>query len=33
MHDLDGNNFWDEAEVKALFVKELDKVYQQGGEQ
>jgi hypothetical protein len=31
MHDLDGNNFWDESEVKALFVKELDKVYQQGG--
>lgn len=28
--DLDGNNFWDETEVKALFVKELDKVYQQG---
>lgn len=28
--DLDGNNFWDELEVKALFVKELDKVYQQG---
>lgn len=32
MHDLDGNNFWDENEVKALFIKELDKVYQQGGE-
>ncbi|XP_031619930.1 nucleobindin-2 [Contarinia nasturtii] len=30
MHDLDGNNFWDETEVKALFVKELDKVYQSG---
>uniref|UniRef100_A0A7G3ALP1 Putative nucleobindin 2 n=1 Tax=Lutzomyia longipalpis TaxID=7200 RepID=A0A7G3ALP1_LUTLO len=30
MHDLDGNGFWDEMEVKALFVKELDKVYQQG---
>lgn len=28
--DLDGNNFWDETEVKALFVKELDKVYQSG---
>lgn len=32
LHDLDGNNFWDETEVKTLFVKELDKVYQQGGE-
>lgn len=30
MHDLDGNNFWDPTEVKALFVKELDKVYQSG---
>lgn len=30
MHDLDGNNFWDQTEVKALFVKELDKVYQSG---
>ncbi|XP_059616068.1 nucleobindin-2 [Phlebotomus argentipes] len=30
MHDLDGNGFWDELEVKALFVKELDKVYQAG---
>uniref|UniRef100_A0A1L8DU96 Putative nucleobindin 2 n=2 Tax=Nyssomyia neivai TaxID=330878 RepID=A0A1L8DU96_9DIPT len=30
MHDLDGNGYWDELEVKALFVKELDKVYQQG---
>lgn len=28
--DLDGNNFWDETEVKALFVRELDKVYQSG---
>lgn len=28
--DLDGNNFWDETEVKALFIKELDKVYQSG---
>lgn len=25
---MDGNSFWDETEVKALFVKELDKVYQ-----
>ncbi|XP_067648484.1 nucleobindin-2 [Eurosta solidaginis] len=30
MHDVDGNGFWDEVEVKALFVKELDKVYQAG---
>lgn len=30
MHDVDGNGFWDEMEVKALFKTELDKVYQQG---
>ncbi|XP_017481400.1 PREDICTED: nucleobindin-2 isoform X2 [Rhagoletis zephyria] len=30
MHDMDGNGYWDEVEVKALFVKELDKVYQSG---
>lgn len=30
MHDVDGNGFWDEQEVKALFKSELDKVYQQG---
>lgn len=30
MHDLDGNGFWDEQEVKALFKTELDKVYQSG---
>ncbi|KAJ6644268.1 Nucleobindin-2, partial [Pseudolycoriella hygida] len=30
MHDLDSNGVWDQNEVKALFVKELDKVYQQG---
>ncbi|XP_030244140.1 nucleobindin-2 [Drosophila navojoa] len=28
IHDIDSNGFWDEAEVKALFIKELDKVYQ-----
>uniref|UniRef100_D3TMU7 DNA-binding protein of the nucleobindin family n=1 Tax=Glossina morsitans morsitans TaxID=37546 RepID=D3TMU7_GLOMM len=28
IHDVDGNGFWDENEVKALFIKELDKVYQ-----
>lgn len=28
--DLDSNGVWDQNEVKALFVKELDKVYQQG---
>lgn len=30
MHDLDSNGLWDETEVKALFVKELDKMYSQG---
>jgi hypothetical protein len=30
LHDVDSNGFWDEMEVKALFIKELDKVYQQG---
>ncbi|XP_026477023.1 nucleobindin-2-like isoform X1 [Ctenocephalides felis] len=32
LHDLDGNGVWDENEneVKALFLKELDKLYQQG---
>lgn len=28
--DLDGNGVWDQDEVKALFVKELDKMYQEG---
>lgn len=28
--DVDGNGFWDEAEVKALFINELNKVYQSG---
>ena len=27
MHDLNGDNHWDEDEVKVLFRKELDKVY------
>lgn len=27
MHDLNGDNFWDEDEVRVLFRKELDKVY------
>lgn len=27
---MDGNGYWDEIEVKALFIKELDKVYQSG---
>lgn len=27
---MDGNGFWDENELKALFVKELDKVYKEG---
>ncbi|GLG96125.1 Uncharacterized protein GBIM_02944, partial [Gryllus bimaculatus] len=30
LHDLDGNGAWDEEEVKALFLKELDKLYQAG---
>uniref|UniRef100_A0A1L8EIZ5 Putative nucleobindin-2 n=2 Tax=Haematobia irritans TaxID=7368 RepID=A0A1L8EIZ5_HAEIR len=30
IHDVDGNGFWDETEVKALFIKELDKVYKSG---
>ena len=25
--DLDGNGVWDQDEVKALFIKELDKAY------
>lgn len=29
--DLDGNGFWDEDEVKALFLKELDKMYNERG--
>nr|SVE86310.1 EOG090X0B17 [Daphnia similis] len=27
LHDLDGNGVWDADEVKALFIKELDKAY------
>ena len=27
LHDLDGNGVWDAVEVKALFKKELDKMY------
>uniref|UniRef100_A0ABD2WS93 EF-hand domain-containing protein n=1 Tax=Trichogramma kaykai TaxID=54128 RepID=A0ABD2WS93_9HYME len=30
LHDLDGNGVWDQVELKALFVKELDKLYAQG---
>ncbi|XP_044731473.1 nucleobindin-2 isoform X2 [Chrysoperla carnea] len=30
LHDLDGNGHWDQNEVKALFLKELDKLYQAG---
>ncbi|KAI4469754.1 nucleobindin [Holotrichia oblita] len=30
LHDLDSNGLWDETEVKALFIKELDKMYQAG---
>lgn len=27
LHDLDGNGYWDESELKSLFLKELDKMY------
>ncbi|PNF41274.1 hypothetical protein B7P43_G01464 [Cryptotermes secundus] len=30
LHDLDGNGVWDADEVKALFLKELDKMYTPG---
>jgi len=30
LHDLDGNGVWDPDEVKALFLKELDKMYTPG---
>ncbi|KAJ9580412.1 hypothetical protein L9F63_003936, partial [Diploptera punctata] len=30
LHDLDGNGVWDADEVKALFLKELDKMYTAG---
>ncbi|KAL6442269.1 hypothetical protein ACFW04_002494 [Cataglyphis niger] len=30
LHDLDGNGFWDQDEVKSLFLKELDKLYSEG---
>ncbi|KAJ8936677.1 hypothetical protein NQ318_023144 [Aromia moschata] len=30
LHDVDGNGLWDQDEVKSLFIKELDKMYQQG---
>ncbi|XP_033330765.1 nucleobindin 1 isoform X4 [Megalopta genalis] len=33
MHDIDGNGVWDQDEVKALFLKELDKLYVQGTSQ
>lgn len=29
--DVDGNGAWDADEVKALFIKELDKLYGPGG--
>lgn len=28
--DLDGNGVWDQNEVKALFIKELNKMYEDG---
>lgn len=30
LHDIDGNGLWDQDEVKSLFVKELQKMYEQG---
>lgn len=27
---MDGNGVWDENEVKTLFIKELDKMYNEG---
>ncbi|XP_014286871.1 nucleobindin-2 [Halyomorpha halys] len=30
LHDINGDGYWDEDEVKALFLKELDKLYQAG---
>lgn len=30
LHDIDGNGVWDQDEVKALFLKELDKLYTPG---
>ncbi len=27
LHDVNGDGFWDDAEVEALFQKELDKMY------
>lgn len=30
MHDVDGNGFLDEDEIKSLFLKELDKLYKDG---
>lgn len=30
LHDLDSNGLWDQDEVKALFIKELDKMYAAG---
>lgn len=27
---MDGNGFWDQNEVKVLFLKELDKLYTEG---
>lgn len=33
LHDLDSNGFWDYDEIEALFVKEVDKVYEEGHEE
>ncbi|KAK2588025.1 hypothetical protein KPH14_004099 [Odynerus spinipes] len=31
LHDVDGNGVWDQNEVKALFLKDLSKLYPKGG--
>lgn len=30
LHDIDGNGYWDENEVKVLFINELNKLYEAG---
>lgn len=30
LHDIDGNGYWDENEVKVLFINELNKMYEAG---
>ncbi|ELT97554.1 hypothetical protein CAPTEDRAFT_183512 [Capitella teleta] len=33
LHDVDGDGYWDEQEIEALFQKELDKVYDPNAEE